>query len=263
MNRRRDSPIVPTAFPRNPAYGSGAYRRRIRLLRQGNTVLALLDDTNHAMWVRVRHDGVRVTGVEGQTRRAPNSNCPGAAAALRELVGLPIATPRSELFGEGRPFRNCTHLFDAAALAMEQALRGTPGRTYDIVIPDETDEPVIAEVLRDGRPLIRWRMSRGEIVEFAPDPPVPVMRGFTGWAIAHLEGEMLDAAFLLQRAYLVAGGRQWIVDQSPNLPITAMPELLGACYAYQPERVGVGVQATGNVIDVSEGFTKDNLQPAP
>lgn len=260
---RRDGPLVPTVFPRNPAYGAGVYRRRIRLLQQDGAVLALLDDTNHAMWARVYHDGRKVTMVEGETVRAPNSNCPGASAALRELIGLPLDMPRAELFAEGRPFRNCTHLFDAAALAMEEALRAEPGRTYDIVIPDERDGPVTAEVLLDGRPLLRWRMQQGHVVEFAPEPPVPVMRGFTGWAVRHLEGEELDAAFLLQRAYLVSGARQWIVDQSPDLPITAMPELFGACYAYQPERVEAGVQAIGNVIDLSAGFTDENLQPMP
>jgi DNA mismatch repair ATPase MutL len=45
-------------------------------------VLALLDDPNHAMWARIHHDGARVTAVEGRTIRAPNSNCPGAPAAL-------------------------------------------------------------------------------------------------------------------------------------------------------------------------------------
>jgi len=262
MNRQA-APLVPTAFPRNPAYGTGIYRRRIRLLRQEGAVLALLDDTNHAMWARVHHDGARVTAVEGRTVRAPNSNCPGAAAALAELVGLPLALPRAELFGEGRPYRNCTHLFDAAALAMEQALRDESGRTYDIVIPDETEEPVPAEVSLDGRVLIRWHMSRGKVVEFAPEPPVPIMRGFTAWAVDRLEGETLDAALMLQRAYLVSGARMWIVDRSPDLPITAMPELFGACYAYQPERVEDGVQAIGNVIDLTAGFTEGNLQPIP
>lgn len=260
---RQDGPPAPTAFPPNPAYGSGVYRRRIRLLREDGAILALIDDTNHAMWARIHHDGRVATATEGQTLRAPNSNCPGASMALHELVGLPLAMPRAALFGEGRPFRNCTHLFDAAALAMEQALRDEPGRTYDIIIPDETDTPIVAEVMRDGTPLIRWRLSRGKLIEFDPQSPVPIMRGFTSWATQHLKGEALDAAFLLQRAYLVSTARQWIVDRSPDLPITAMPELAGACYAYQPERVGQGIQATGNVIDLTAGFTEASLQPIP
>lgn len=100
-------------------------------------------------------------------------------------------------------------------------------------------------------------------MEFAPEPPVPIMRGFTAWAVDRLEGETLDAALMLQRAYLVSGARMWIVDRSPDLPITAMPELFGACYAYQPERVEDGVQAIGNVIDLTAGFTEGNLQPIP
>jgi len=232
-------------------------------LREEGSVLALLDDTNHAMWARIHHDGVRVTAAEGQTVRAPNSNCPAAANALRELIGLPLSLPRAELFGEGRPFRNCTHLFDCAALAMEQSLRDEAMRTYDIVIPDETDRPVLAEVLRNGAPLIRWHVSKGKVTQFAPEPPVPIMKGFTAWAIANLAGEERDAALLLQRAYLVSGARMWVVDRSPGLPITALPELFGACYAYQPERVENGVQTVGYVIDVSAGFTDANLQPVP
>ena len=260
---RREGPLVPTAFPRNPAYGSGIFRRRIRLLRQEGAVLALVDDTNHAMWARVHHDGAHVTAVEGRTVRAPNSNCPGAAVALQELVGLPLTISRSDLFGGGRPFRNCTHLFDAAALAIEQAQRGKEARTYDIVIPDETNSPVVAQVLRDGETLLQWRMSKGMVTEFAPAPPVPIMRGFTGWAVATLLGEQLDAAFLLQRAYLVSGARQFIVDQSPGLPITAMPELFGACYAYQPDRLTSGFQNVSYVLDLTKGFGEDTLQPLP
>ncbi|WP_176594680.1 DUF2889 domain-containing protein [Sphingobium sp. EM0848] len=262
MNRQ-SGPPVPSAFPRNPAYGSGIYRRRIRLIRQERAVLSLIDDTNHAMWARIYHDSCHVTATEGQTIRAPNSNCPDASTALKELVGLPLAMPRAGLFGEGRPFRNCTHLFDAAALAMEEALRDEPGRIYDIIIPDESDLPIVAEVLLNGRPLLSWRLSKGAVIEFDPKAPIPIMKGFTSWATRHLQGEELDAAFLLQRAYLVSTARHWIVDQSPDLPITSMPELLGACYAYQPERVSEGVQAINTVIDLSAGFTDATLQPLP
>jgi hypothetical protein len=255
--------LVPTAFPRNPAYGRGVFRRRIRLVKEPSAVVALLDDTNHSMWCRVRHDGEHVTATEGNTIRAPNTNCPGASAALSELVGLPLAMPRGELFGEGRSFRNCTHLFDLAALSMAQAMRDEPKRTCDIIIPDETDEPVVAQVLVDGRPLLQWRVTKGRIVEFGEDAPIPIMRGFTGWALAHLEGETFDAAMLLQRGYLVSGARQWIVDRSPNLPITALLELAGACYAYQPERIEDGVQAIGNVLDFTEGVTEIDLDGLP
>lgn len=261
--KRQDGVLTPTAFPPNPAYGSGIFRRRIRLFQGDDAVLGLIDDTNHAMWARIRHDGVRVTGVEGQTVRAPNSNCPGAAAALEELVGLPLDLPRAQLFGEGRPYRNCTHMFDIAALAMTHATSRAVARTYDVVIPDETDAPVVAQVLRDGETLLRWHVSNGEILEFGADAPIPIMRGFTGWAVANLDDDMLAAALLLQRAYLVSGARKWIVDRQPNLPITAMPELFGACYAYQPDRLEAGVQSIGNVIDVSDGFTHANLQPIP
>lgn len=264
-DRESDWDIDPTSvFPANPAYGTGGYRRRIRLLREKDAMLALLDDSNHAMWVRVRHDGQHVTGVEAQTQRAPNTNCPFAYEALRELVGLPLAIDRAELYGKGRAVRNCTHLFDIAALAMKYARSDVERRVYDVTVPDadRPGEPVVASVAIDGRCILEWKIRRGLLTEFRDedDNPIPMLRGFTKWAVARLKDEALEAAFVLQPAYLVSTGRTAIVDQQRDLPIDAIPWLTGACYAYRPERINAGTQCVGNVKDFSDGVIEQSAE---
>lgn len=240
-------------FPPNPNYGTGCYRRRIRLIPEDGAVLAMLDDTNHAMWARIFHDGSKVTGTEGETIRAPNSNCPFAYKALQELIDLPLGMPRSDLYAEGRPIRNCTHMFDAAALAIKYGGRFERMRVYDVMVPDQKYGPVVAEVAIDGRQVLRWKVHGPTLLEFEETHgPVPIMKGFTRWAVEALEGELLEAAFVLQPAYFVSSARNFIVDQMKDLPITRLPELTGACYAYQPERIEEGMQVIGNVRDFTD-----------
>ena len=105
-------------YPPDPAYGAGAYRRRIVLHARHGIVTGTILDSYHEMRCTLRHDGIVVSAIDGEVCRAPFTTCPAAPAALAELVGLPLATPRRMLYGAGRPGRNCTHLFDIAALAM-------------------------------------------------------------------------------------------------------------------------------------------------
>ena len=44
-------------YPRNPDYGTGTYRRRIRLEQGDGCVYGALEDTNHGFTVTVYHDG--------------------------------------------------------------------------------------------------------------------------------------------------------------------------------------------------------------
>ena len=67
-------------------YGSGVYRRRIRLTGGEGHVLAEMEDDPHAMVCRVSHDGARVTAIEVDFRHYPLTTCPGAATPLRELI---------------------------------------------------------------------------------------------------------------------------------------------------------------------------------
>ena len=54
---------------------------------------------------------------------------------------------------------NCTHLYDLAVLAMAQARRDLGTRVYDVVMPDEIDQPTTLTVLLDGQPVLEWQVK--------------------------------------------------------------------------------------------------------
>ena len=149
-------------------YGSGVYRRRIRLTGGEGHVLAEMEDDPHAMVCRVSHDGARVTAIEVDFRHYPLTTCPGSATPLRELIGLPIDITSAELFAGGRARGNCTHMLDLAWLAMRHAVRDRSERLYAIDIPDERDGVMHAVLERDRPPCLAWRIERGVITTPGP-----------------------------------------------------------------------------------------------
>ena len=54
-------------YPKNPNYGRGRYRRRIRLTNIGNTVCGELEYTNHAFCCTVSHECHYVTNIESDS----------------------------------------------------------------------------------------------------------------------------------------------------------------------------------------------------
>jgi chromosomal replication initiation ATPase DnaA len=74
-------------YPRNPDYGTGTYRRRIRLEQGDGCVYGALEDTNHGFTVTVYHDGEHVTAIEGDAKRVPYTSCPGALNPIKGYIG--------------------------------------------------------------------------------------------------------------------------------------------------------------------------------
>ncbi|MFM7785844.1 MAG: hypothetical protein ACKPE6_14570, partial [Gammaproteobacteria bacterium] len=96
--------------PLNPHYGTGCFRRAIRLWRiDAATVGAAVEDEPHAFALRLSHDGERVTGVEAEAVRFPLTTCPGATDALRSIIGAPLDPRMSVLKQHADPRANCTH----------------------------------------------------------------------------------------------------------------------------------------------------------
>ena len=67
------------------------YRRRIRLEAGDGFVRGDMEDDPHRFGVIVRHDGERVTGIEGIPLRTPWDMCHGAVAQLQLIVGAPLS----------------------------------------------------------------------------------------------------------------------------------------------------------------------------
>jgi len=238
-------------FVRSPDYGSGMARRRIRLTGEPGRVLGELEDHAHAMRCLIEHDGQAITAVTSEFRRAPLTTCLGAGEPLSEIVGMPIGCDFSTFFQGGRARLNCTHMFDIAWLATAHAVRGETIRDYLVEIPDESDGPVDARLLRDGEVVLRWPIEDGVIAA----PPVlagrHLLRGFTRWALEHLEGDALEAALVFQKGYFVAGARRYII---PMGPLSALERVrnAGLCHGFGSARIEEAVRLPGTKRDFTD-----------
>jgi hypothetical protein len=236
-----------------PGYGTGCYRRAIRLSAVGpRRVEAVLEDDPHAFALHIDHDGERVTAVCAHAERFPLTTCPGATQPIEALVGAVLSTVTLELKRHADPRSNCTHLFDLAALAIAHAARGAGGeRRYDIEIPDARDGHTEARLYRDGEIVLRWSIEHGRIT--APDvfAGQQVLGGFTRWASATLAGEELEHALMLARGYFVALARLYGMDVAGagRAIDHAMPS--GACHSYSPGVVEDAWRVVGSRRDFS------------
>ena len=244
------SPSLP--FPLNPDYGHGATRRRVRLWNDNGGVSAILSDIFHEMHCHIAHDGVNITGVEGTMLRVPTSSCAGAVAPLRELIGTPLRVSPREIYRGGRILQHCTHLFDLVVLAIGHASRGECGeRLFDAIVPDTLDAVFEAEINLDGALVHRWTIEQGVIQAPAILYGKSLFKGFSTWSSKLFDGSEWDAAMILARTCMIAGGRAYLTDVWKGEPIARNNTIIGACYSYAPERLQEGVFLGDNVRDFS------------
>lgn len=230
---------------------SCAYRRCIALDAPGDgVVVAALEDDFHHFVVTLRHDGTHVTSVECDSRRWPWTTCPDAAGPLRALAGMPLARRFTAAGGWTDPRRNCSHQFDAAALAVTHAAWGRRRRRYDVEVPPRDG---------DGRTRVRLWVDRALRIEWTVtwtglvDPPpglagAPWRGGFMRWADEHLDEEAAECAIVARRAADISIGRGWDLDAIPSadrLP----PVMAAVCYTMQPDVIGSARRHVGSIRD--------------
>jgi hypothetical protein len=237
------------SYPPDPAYGTGLCRRRITIRAGDGCVQGHLADNFHEMRCRIRHDGFKVTGVEGETIRIPTTACPSAAAVLQELVGLRLDTPVQDFYRDGRARHHCTHLFDLAVLAIRQGRHRDRQLSYDAIVPDETEAPVEVSIRRDGQLVHCWLVSDGTILEPPHLRGRTLERGFARWAAETYQGDDLDAATILARTWLIAIGRRFLTTSAAGQTIAQNVEMIGRCFAY-----------TRSVAEMAK-FRSDNVVP--
>lgn len=226
----------------NPNFGQSFARRIVRLeARDRNTVDGHLVDNYHEMRCQLRNDCSSVTGIDGEMLRFPTTCCPGSPVALRELIGLDLATPMFDLYETGRVRRNCTHLFDLVAFAMTHALRAARFRIYVATVPDETTAPVDIAVDCDGVAMHRWTARDGHIVAPVELAGRPLLRGFGKWSAAAFAGDALEAAMLLSRTCTLATVRPFRPETGAGRPLEQASPLAGACFAYAHDRIRTGM----------------------
>lgn len=242
------------AEERNPGFGAGALRRRIRLVAAPGAVRAGIEDAYHSFRLVLRHDGARILALEPGFRRVPLTTCPGAGAPLQRFIGTALDTPGAELVAREDPRGHCTHLHDLTILAMAHARRGG-ARQYDVAVPDEADGPVWSTLHRDGVEVLRWRTLDARIVEPGPLEGRPLLRGFARWATATFDGDALEAAFVLHKGYFVSRARPWNVEASAGRPVAHHTIMRGACFSYSEPQMSVAIRNTGTSIDTSDAAT--------
>lgn len=241
-------------YPRNPAYGTGMYRRRIRLEKREGCVYGALEDTNHGFTVTVYHDGTHVTAIEAGARRVPYTSCPGALEPIKGFVGVDIHSSLRDLNFHMPPSANCTHLLDLTVMSIRHAASAEPVRQWDITVTDQTaDLDSICTVMCDGKTIFCWRARDLQLT----DPPEfagkPFYLGFGKWASKHFEPELLEAAFILQKGYFVALARHFDIDKMAGEPALASKEGMGgACYTYSSPAIEHGVRTFGSMRDFSD-----------
>jgi len=244
-------------YPRNPSFGSGAARRRIELRSDEHYARARLTDSFHEMMCEIIHDGTHVTAVSGVMYRYPTTLCPGAASVLQELVGVPVGCSGERYCAPGTVRRHCTHLYDLAYLALCQAGRGPGGRTYDIIVPDEYEAPVLVEVARDGAALLAWTVRDGMVIAPSDVAGLPLLGGFQARASKRFAGDVFEAALVLARTYLIAVGRAYDAEAWASQPSSRNDALRNRCYGYSSAHGDRGEFRAAYVRDFSAGIPLD------
>jgi hypothetical protein len=224
----------------NPTYGTRIFRRRIRIEKHGQTILAGLEDTLHAFQLVVQHDGNVVTAIEGTWFRHPNGTCPGAVDQFAPYIGKALTAQRDIFRKYSDTRKQCSHFLDVLGLVFAHALRDEVVRQFDVTVPDIVDGKSWVEIQVNGWRVHRWQIDHEHILAPAELGGHTFYAGFSRWSAEMFDGDELEAAHVLQMGIFVSfagmfdfmamGARHkssWVV----------MEAIKGACYAVQPERI--------------------------
>jgi len=248
--------FLPEGHPINPEFGRGVYRRRIRLSATSGEVIAELEDCNHGFRVAVSHDGKCVKGISPEALRVPLTTCPSAVGLVRDLIGTPLQADITTIAQSVNPKANCTHLYDLTVLAIHHALRREPVRQYDIAIPDEDGQPTTATIHLNGKLILSWTIQQWQL--FNPElAGVNLAMRFGDWASRQYQGDEREAAFALQKGYLVSNARRFDMNKLQGTPVTVVDAMLGVCYSYTSGTIEKATRTLNATRDFSD--TEDQL----
>lgn len=242
-NGRSDS--APFQSREHPSYGTGVFRRRVRLENQPGAVCAELEDCRHGFRLHVAHDGLKVTSISIEALRIPMTTCVEADGPLRDLIGCPLTASWTEFQQRLPASANCTYLRDLAWLSLAHAPRNEAVRDYEIAVTDQGEKPGECSLWRNGELVLRW-IIRGETV-LAPQEIAgrSILKGFSAWAMQLFQGEAFEAACVLQRGYYVGMSRRADMGSLAGRSAATLTHMRGACFSYSPGVVERAV-FTGN-----------------
>lgn len=239
-------------YPANPGYGTGAFRRRIRLTGMPGKVVAELEDCNHGFTVTLCHDDKKVVEISAEALRIPLTTCGGAVTAIQVLQGSDLQRGAKDLNLDANPQANCTHILDLAILAIDHAKRGDTVREYDVSVTDELGKDAVLEVYRNKCLIHRWQSNQFVITQPTELNGNTLYKGFAGWAGQLFGGDEQEAAFVLQKGYFVAQARRYDISKLTGEPATTHTAMLGACYSYSQPVINDAFRTKGTVRDFSD-----------
>lgn len=242
-------------YPSNPAYGSGTFRRRIVLSRQGAQLSAALLDDFHQMELTLSvADGV-VADVTGQMERFPKTTCPGAVgAAQAALRGMPTTGRATLIRGVDRGAQ-CTHLIDLAMLMLSWHGEDEARQVIEVALTDrDANGMQDLRITVDGAPALELELQRATIVSPAAHRGRSLFGGFARWADETFPPEQARLWLVAQIAVFVSEGRAYIVDGPNPRAAWSEPSRKGACFSYSDPSFGVGTDNVGYVRDMTAGL---------
>jgi len=252
----------PDKFKPNPNYGTGVFRRRIRLERTMHSATAgqvhgALEDCNHGFQSTiVFHDGI-VTDIKPQFMRIPFTTCDGAWQPLRKLIGAPVASSPAELLAIAPPLSNCTHLHDLTMLGIAHTQRMEAVVQYDVEVTDAKQDGVShLRVWRTGddgpRVLMHhWQSKNYQLCAPAELNGKPLFMGFSRWANEAFSGIANEAAFVLQKGNLVSIGRMLDVDAMQGSRAVDENGSV-SCFTYSPPNNAIATRIGKTVRDFTD-----------
>ena len=139
----------------------------------------------------------------------------------------------------------CTHLYDAAVLAVANAARGHASRIYDATIPDRDGDRARVTLARDGATVLAWHVDGMQITGPAPYAGQGMLAGFVKWCYATLDVEEAEAAQVLRRAVFIGLGRHYDFDRIPRAG--GFAGVAGRCHTFNEERIDEAARVHGTV----------------
>ncbi len=246
----------------NPKYGTGIFRRRIRLTSLPGKVVGELEDTMHGFRSTISHDGSTVLSVTGEAIRYPVDACPGAVEPLQELVGLPLTLSAEDINKQGKPFSNCTHLYDLSILAIAHANYNSSNnshlnnvnnvRQYDVAVTDEVETGSKAEVWLDGELIHGWQAEMFQVTEPESLKGNTLFKGFSIWAKSQFSDMELEAAHVLQKGYFVAQARRYDMKSVAGQSLLNGHSQRNVCYASSDGVAETAVRLGSNERDFTD-----------
>jgi hypothetical protein len=217
------------------------FRRRFRVTPTLTHVRAEVEDDYHHMGVVVHHQDGVATKLEPLMIRAPWSTCPGAVARLTQtFTGVALAN----FAARGEKQTNCTHLHDLALLAAAHAGDGA-ALSYEILVSDPVDGRSVAELRRDGAPVLGWTLAGFEIV--APTELAGLSLGKLRAWMDTLDEAGQEQARILRWGSMIAHGRAIPIERQSDA--SRFP---ANCHTFQPENA-IHARRIGEIREFSGG----------